>query len=70
MHKRRVYSLCLRMTGDPRAAEDLSQKAFLNAFRRISTYQSESALAKSLYRLVVKIALTYLRERPSQKESP
>jgi Sigma-70 region 2 len=32
MHKRRVYSLCLRMTGDPAEAEDCSQEAFLQLF--------------------------------------
>ena len=29
LHKRRVYSLCLRMTGNTAEAEDLTQEAFL-----------------------------------------
>jgi hypothetical protein len=34
-HKRRVYSLCLRMTRSAAAAEDLTQEAFLLVFRKI-----------------------------------
>jgi RNA polymerase sigma-70 factor, ECF subfamily len=29
LHKRRVYSLCLRMTANTAEAEDLTQEAFL-----------------------------------------
>jgi len=29
LHKRRVYSLCLRMVGNTAEAEDLAQEAFL-----------------------------------------
>ena len=33
LHKRRVYSLCLRMTGNTAEAEDLTQEAFLQLYR-------------------------------------
>ena len=36
LHKRRVYSLCLRMTGNTAEAEDLTQEAFLQLYRKIS----------------------------------
>ena len=39
LHKRRVYSLCLRMTSSPTEAEDLAQEAFLQLFRKIATFQ-------------------------------
>jgi RNA polymerase sigma-70 factor (ECF subfamily) len=35
-HKRRVYSLCLRITGSSAEAEDLTQEAFLKLFLTIS----------------------------------
>src|SRR5208337_2390997 len=35
-HKRRVYSLCLRMTGNTAEAEDLTQEAFLQLYRKIA----------------------------------
>src|SRR5262245_45814670 len=34
LHKRRVYSLCLRMVNDAAEAEDLTQEAFLQLFRK------------------------------------
>src|ERR1700688_56913 len=37
-HKRRVYSLCLRMTGNTAEAEDLTQEAFLQLYRKIATF--------------------------------
>ena len=35
MHKRRVFSLCLRMTRNVEEAEDLTQDAFLQLYRKI-----------------------------------
>jgi RNA polymerase sigma-70 factor (ECF subfamily) len=62
-HKRRVYSLCLRMTGDTAEAEDLSQEAFLQLFRKIGTFRGESAFSTWLHRLVVNVVLMHLRKR-------
>ena len=39
LHKRRVYSLCLRMTANTAEAEDLTQEAFLQLFRKIATFR-------------------------------
>ena len=35
LHKRRVYTLCLRMLGNVSEAEDMTQEAFLHLFRKI-----------------------------------
>jgi RNA polymerase sigma-70 factor, ECF subfamily len=63
IHKRRVFSLCLRMLGDPTEAEDLSQEAFLQLFRKISTFRGESAFSTWLHRLVVNVVLMHLRKK-------
>lgn len=68
-HKRRVYSLCLRMTGDTAEAEDLSQEAFLQLFRKIATFRGESAFSTWLHRLVVNVVLMRLRKKGIQKVS-
>ena len=68
-HRRRVYSLCLRMTGDPAEAEDLAQEAFLQLFRKIGTFRGESAFSTWLHRLVVNVVLMHLRKRGLQKIS-
>src|SRR5260370_4628792 len=63
LHKRRVYSLCLRMTGNTAEAEDLTQEAFLQLYRKIATFQGESALSTSLHRLAGNIVLLHLRKK-------
>src|ERR1700758_65235 len=62
-YKRRVYCLCLRMTRNPDQAEDLSQDAFLQLFRRISTFRGESAFSTWLHRLAVNVVLMHLRKK-------
>jgi len=62
-HKRRVYSLCLRMTHDATEAEDLTQEAFLHLFRKISSFRGESAFGTWLHRLVVNVVLMRLRKK-------
>jgi len=66
IHKRRVYSLCLRMTGNPAEAEDLAQEAFLQLFRKIGTFRGESAFSTWLHRLVVNVVLMHLRKKGLQ----
>jgi RNA polymerase sigma-70 factor (ECF subfamily) len=63
LHKRRVYSLCLRMTSNTSEAEDLTQEAFLQLFRKISTFRGESAFSTWLHRLSVNVVLMHLRRK-------
>ena len=63
LHKRRVYSLCLRMTANTAAAEDLTQEAFLQLFRKISTFRGESAFSTWLHRMAVNVVLMQLRKK-------
>ena len=63
MHKRRVYSLCLRMLGNTAEAEDLAQEAFLQLFRKISMFRGESAFSTWLHRLTVNVVLMHLRKK-------
>jgi RNA polymerase sigma-70 factor (ECF subfamily) len=62
-HKRRVYSLCLRMTANTAAAEDLTQEAFLQLFRKIGTFRGESAFSTWLHRMAVNVVLMQLRKK-------
>ena len=62
-HKGRVYSVCLRMIGNTAEAEDLTQEAFMQVFRKIHTFRGESAFSTWLYRLSVNIVLMRLRRR-------
>ena len=62
-HKRRVYSLCLRMTANTAEAEDLTQEAFLQLYRKIATFRGESAFSTWLHRLSVNVVLMQLRKK-------
>lgn len=82
LHKRRVYSLCLRMLGNVAEAEDLTQEAFLQLYRKIGTFRGDSAFSTWLHRLAVNVVLMHLRKKglpqvsleetlePSQDDGP
>ncbi len=63
LHKRRVYSLCLRMLGNIAEAEDLTQEAFLQLYRKIGTFRGDSAFSTWLHRLAVNVVLMHLRKK-------
>jgi RNA polymerase sigma-70 factor (ECF subfamily) len=62
-HKRRVYSLCMRIIGNPADAEDLTQDAFLQVFRKIHTFRGESAFSTWLYMLSLNLVRMRLRKK-------
>jgi len=63
LHSRRVYALCLRMVGNTTEAEDLTQEAFLQLFRKVHTFRGESAFSTWLHRLAVNVVLMRLRKK-------
>jgi RNA polymerase sigma-70 factor, ECF subfamily len=52
-HVSRVHALCLRMTGNAAQAEDCVQEAFVQAWRKLSSFQGASAFGTWLYRIAV-----------------
>jgi RNA polymerase sigma-70 factor, ECF subfamily len=62
-HKSRIYSLCLRMTNNTAEAEDLAQDAFLQVFRKLSSFRGDSALSTWLYRIAVNTVLMHFRRK-------
>jgi RNA polymerase sigma-70 factor, ECF subfamily len=62
-HHRRVYALCLRMTGNIAEAEDLAQEAFIQLYRKIGSFRGESAFTTWLHRLTVNQVLMHFRKK-------
>ena len=68
-HKGRVYSICLRMTNNTAQAEDLTQDAFLQVFRKLDTFKGNSALSTWLYRIAVNTVLMHFRKKALKQVS-
>ena len=62
-HKRRVYSLCLRMVGNIDEAEDVTQEVFLQLYRKIVSFRGDSSFATWLHRVTVNIILMRFRKK-------
>jgi RNA polymerase sigma-70 factor (ECF subfamily) len=62
-YKARIYSVCLRMTNNAAEAEDLTQDAFLQAFRKITNFRGDSAFSTWLHRIAVNTVLMHFRKR-------
>ena len=69
LHSGRVHAICLRMMHNPVEAEDLTQEAFMQLFRKIHTFRGESAFSTWLHRLTVNLVLMRLRKKSSMSTS-
>jgi RNA polymerase sigma-70 factor (ECF subfamily) len=63
LHNKLVYSVCLRMTKDVADAEDLTQEAFIQVFRKLNSFRGGSAFSTWLYRVAVNTVLMKLRRK-------
>ncbi|CAN5629591.1 hypothetical protein BH23GEM6_BH23GEM6_03910 [soil metagenome] len=41
----RIYALCLRLSGDPRQAEELTQDVFVRAWEKLDSFRGGSAFS-------------------------
>ncbi|MGH8243018.1 MAG: RNA polymerase sigma factor [Steroidobacteraceae bacterium] len=64
----RVYGLCLRMTGQPASAEDLTQDTFVNAWRSLPGYEGRSSFSTWLHRIAVNAVLAKRRSPQGRNE--
>jgi RNA polymerase sigma-70 factor, ECF subfamily len=71
-YSRSVFTQCLRMVRDRSEAEDLTQDAFMQLFRKLHTFRGESAFRTWMFRLVTNVALMHLRKknRMMMRETP
>ena len=53
----RVFSICVRMSGDRARAEELTQDVFVRAWEKLPLFRGESAFSTWLHRLAVNVVL-------------
>jgi RNA polymerase sigma-70 factor (ECF subfamily) len=58
-----VYRACLRILGRPHDAEDVTQEAFVTAYRAIGTFRGEGSLRGWLLRIATRQAYRRLGQR-------
>ena len=63
MHIGRIFALCVRLCRERDMAEDLSQEAFILAWRKLSSFRGDSAFGSWLYRIATNTVLSYLRKQ-------
>ncbi len=60
-HYRRAYNLAYRILGDPDAAADATQTAFIRVYRGLAGYRHGAAFTTWLHRIVVNVSLDKAR---------
>ena len=66
-YNRMVFNICYRMTGNRQEGEDLTQEVFLNAYKSISRFRSESKLSTWLYRITINHCLNQQAKKKRQR---
>jgi len=60
-YSRLVYTSVVKIVRDPDTAQDIAQETFLQAFRSLASFRSESAFSTWLVRIAVNKALDHCR---------
>ena len=62
-YEKRVFNFLWQRVRNTHDAEDLTQEAFLQLFRKIGTFRGESAFSTWLHRMAVNVVLMRLRKK-------
>lgn len=58
-----VYSLSLRIVGNPEDAAEVAQETYIKLLRVIKQFRGESKFSTWLYRVTSNVAITFLRKK-------
>lgn len=69
-HEARIYSLCLRMTGNREDAYDLTQESFLKIWRKLDSFNQDASFGTWAYRLASNTCIDFLRKEKKRRDVP
>jgi RNA polymerase sigma-70 factor (ECF subfamily) len=69
-HRGRIFSLALRMCGNPEEAEDMAQEAFLKVYRGLPSFRGEAAFTTWMLRVALNTFHRHLRRLPRTQPLP
>jgi len=64
LNQKNVYNLALKMTKNEDDALDISQEAFLKAYRVLDSFRGESRFSVWMYRMTYNLCIDFLRKKP------
>src|SRR5438876_4570558 len=67
LSQRDVYSLALRLTGNPDDAAEVAQETYIRLLRSICSFRGEAKFSTWLYRVTSSVAITSLRKRARRR---
>ncbi len=70
MYQKQIYNLGYRMMGSEEDACDMTQEAFLKAFKSIRKFNNKSNFGTWIYRIAVNVCIDELRKRKKVKLYP
>ena len=68
-YQSRIISIAFKYVKEIQLAEDISQEAFIKAYKSINSFREESAFYTWLYRITANTAKNYLVSKGRRKES-
>jgi len=65
-NQKNVYNLALKMTRNEEDAMDISQEAFVKAFRQLGNFRGDSRFSVWMYRLTYNLCIDFLRRKKKE----
>jgi len=70
LYEKRVYTMALRLVGNPDDAYDISQEAFIRVYRSLKGFKGEAKFSTWIYRIVSNLCIDFNRRSKRIRQVP